>query len=777
MLYRIVILLCAFCPALANAYWDENWAFRTTVSVTETSATNLTNYQVLLTFSASDLHALYTWSADGRDLRILDSDDSTQLDYWIDSWDASTGTAKVWVRFPTLSAGAVRTIYLYYGNTSATAVMQAQPVFTYTGIKFHTRYNTTNTNSKAEAFSLFNAQSDNVTGYGCKFITDFTGISNHASFTNGSSINFIAYSQSYFYVDIAGTWYFRYGADFGYGGGLYVDGQTLEEQWYEDLWWDGSWPTYDGHHILYGSVYLSVGYHKLEIIGAENGNDGGITAQFCKPDGNCTNITKSNQQWQAFSTANIDIRSYACPVSEPVVSFGAHETRALDMALSAVAPAMWVVGAPRDLQLNLVNSGPQAASASTGLALTLGSQLVVDSISGSGWSCNGSSGSFSCSYDSAVAAGSSFSPLTLAIRAQSASVSSASYSAQLVTTQYDADATNNAVSATLAIRSLILPSGTACASPTAGLWTRFFNTQSNSFLYPYNAAQFQSMVDTFANETYLDGQTLRANVDGTGDPFDNRADEYYLTLFQGYLYVPSDGDWGLALDGDDATELWLDDVLRTGRYGGNSAGNFAQNWVSLGLAQGYHRFEFRHQEYQGQDSYYAYWRQGTSGTGAKIPGSAFVQCGGVFSLQLTATPTVVSDPLNGTSSPKSIPGAVIRYQVLAQNTGTLNSDSNTAELTQSVDATAELYIGDGSVSPVSFSDGSGNQSSGVTFTYPAGLSYSCDGGATYGCTPQTDGDGYASNVTGFRLQLDGSMKPQLGSLQPQFTYGYQVRLK
>ena len=777
MLLRSLLLIVFLLPALARAYWDEAWGFRTTVTVTETSGTTLTDYQVLLSISASDLHSQYDWSTDGRDLRILDGDDSSQLDYWIDSWDSSAQTAEIWVRFDSLTASADRTIYLYYGNDNAGAVTQAPPVFTYEGIKFHTRYNTVDVSSKAQAFSIFNAGNDNQSGYGCTFIDNFTGITNKSTFTNGSSTNFIAYSQSYFYVDTAGTWYLRYGADFGYGGGLYVDGVALEEQWNDDIWWAGSWPRRNSADILYGSISLSVGYHKLEIIGGEPGNDGGITAQFCKPGGNCTANNTNRQRWQAFSTANIDIRSYSCPISEPLVSFGAHETRAIDLALSASAPDMWVVGATRDLTLSLLNNGPAAASSGTALSVTLGSQLVVDSVTGSGWSCSGSAGSFSCSYSGVIASGSSFPALILAVRAQSNSVSSASYSADVVTSQYETNTANNSVSGTLTVRSLTLPAGTGCSSPDGGLWARFFDTTTSSVDYPDNATEYQQMVDTFANETYLDGQTLRDNVNGSGNPFDDRADEYYLTLMEGYLYIPSDGDWGLAVNGDDAIEILLNGVVSVSWYGGHGAATGATNGVTLGLARGYHRFEFRHQEFEGGDSYTAYWRQGTSGSYSIIPASNFVQCDGVFDLQLTPSLTIISDPINGTSSPKAIPGAVLEYSVLAENQGSLNSDTDTTVVTQAVADSADFYIGDGSSSPVSFTDGSGVQSSGVTFSYPGGLTLSCDNGATFTCAPTADGDGYTAGVTHFRLSLEGSMMPQLGTLQPQFTYQYRVRLK
>lgn len=316
----LCILLCCYC-APADAYWHCSWPYRTTVSVQENTGTTLTEYQVKLTITASNLNAAYNWTGNGYDLRVLDSDDNTQLDFWIESWNQTTKNAVIWVRFPSLSAAQKRDIYLYYGNLFATQLDNVPFTFTQSGIKYHTRRNTVNPNDLVTAQSLFNAANDSVAGYGCKFINNFTGINNTTQ--NGSDRNFIAYSETFFEVKAAeaGTWGIRYGADFGYGGGLYVDGQALEEDWLNNLWWNNSWANVD---VLQGSINLSAGYHKLEVIGAEDCCDGGITVQYQKPLGS----------WTTYSTANIDIRSRACPKIPPSVTFGAQATASCPAALA-----------------------------------------------------------------------------------------------------------------------------------------------------------------------------------------------------------------------------------------------------------------------------------------------------------------------------------------------------------------------------------------------------------------------------------------------------------
>ncbi len=306
------------------AYWSCAWPYRTTVTVQETSASNLSNYQVKLTLSGASLNGAYAWSEDGFDLRVVDSDDQTLMNYWVEDWDKTNQTATIWVLFDTLAASSSRDIYLYYGNGFADTLANVPFTFTEPGIKFHTRNTTTDPDSLSEAFSIFDAANDSTAGYGCTFITDFTGVNNSGTF--GANNNFTAYSETYFEVKAAetGTWGIRYGSDFGDGGGLYVDGITLEEDWLTDLWWQLNW----GHSdVLQGTINLTEGYHKLEVIGSEGCCDGGITVQFQKPGGS----------FITYNTTNIEIRSRACPVNEPTVSYGVQATATCPQAIANYA--------------------------------------------------------------------------------------------------------------------------------------------------------------------------------------------------------------------------------------------------------------------------------------------------------------------------------------------------------------------------------------------------------------------------------------------------------
>lgn len=96
----------------------------------------------------------------------------------------------------------------------------------------------------------------------------FGGISNYAF---ESTINFGVTAAQ------AGTWNFRTGVDFGYGGALFVDGVALNYNTH-DMWWANNYGTANGS--LQGAINLAAGNHIVKIYGLEGCCDGAMQAQF-----------------------------------------------------------------------------------------------------------------------------------------------------------------------------------------------------------------------------------------------------------------------------------------------------------------------------------------------------------------------------------------------------------------------------------------------------------------------------------------------------------------
>ncbi|MCX6354555.1 MAG: DUF2341 domain-containing protein, partial [Candidatus Aureabacteria bacterium] len=90
-------------------------------------ATSVANYQVKVTL-ISGTNFDYTklsFPATGADLRFAGSDGSTLQDYWIESWN-NGGSSTLWVK---VAASGTSTIYMYYGNPSASSTSSGTNTF------------------------------------------------------------------------------------------------------------------------------------------------------------------------------------------------------------------------------------------------------------------------------------------------------------------------------------------------------------------------------------------------------------------------------------------------------------------------------------------------------------------------------------------------------------------------------------------------------------------------------------------------------------------------
>ncbi|MEM4584643.1 MAG: DUF2341 domain-containing protein [Ignisphaera sp.] len=101
--------------------WLSGWLYRIPITITERSGNTLTDYQVLVTLDTVSLISQGKMRNDCGDIRFTDSDGITLLNYWIESGCNSANT-RIWVKVPNIPANSNKTIYLYYGNPSATSM-------------------------------------------------------------------------------------------------------------------------------------------------------------------------------------------------------------------------------------------------------------------------------------------------------------------------------------------------------------------------------------------------------------------------------------------------------------------------------------------------------------------------------------------------------------------------------------------------------------------------------------------------------------------------------
>jgi uncharacterized repeat protein (TIGR01451 family) len=136
-------------------------------------------------------------------------------------------------------------------------------------------------------------------------------------------------------------------------------------------------------------------------------------------------------------------------------------------------------------------------------------------------------------------------------------------------------------------------------------------------------------------------------------------------------------------------------------------------------------------------------------------------------LVVAKTSTVISDPVNGTTNPKLIPGAVVEYAITVTNVGNQTVSANTIVI---ADVLPTGFSYDGST-PVTFTNGA--TASGLNaFNAATMVSFSNQpgGGAPFTYTPAA---GYDPNVRGVRIAPTGTMAAATATTQPSFTIRFR----
>ena len=136
-----------------------------------------------------------------------------------------------------------------------------------------------------------------------------------------------------------------------------------------------------------------------------------------------------------------------------------------------------------------------------------------------------------------------------------------------------------------------------------------------------------------------------------------------------------------------------------------------------------------------------------------------VVCNPFADLSVTKVSTLISDPVNGTTNPKAIPGALVEYLITVANTGTAATDANSVVIWDQGPADAKLCLLTRPGGPVIWSDPGGT--SGLSYDFAAlgsasdDLEFSSNGGASWNYTPVADAAGCDPAITDFRLRPDG----------------------
>ncbi|RLI98552.1 MAG: hypothetical protein DRP08_08040 [Candidatus Aenigmatarchaeota archaeon] len=128
LIFGLIVISFFFLTSVASAWWNENWQYRREITVANTNNDVLTDYQVLVILNETNFNFSHA-SSNGSDIRFVDGDDSTELSYWIEEWNTSSQTAKIWVKVPHIPANSSVEIYIYYGNPTVASASDGSAVF------------------------------------------------------------------------------------------------------------------------------------------------------------------------------------------------------------------------------------------------------------------------------------------------------------------------------------------------------------------------------------------------------------------------------------------------------------------------------------------------------------------------------------------------------------------------------------------------------------------------------------------------------------------------
>lgn len=303
----IRIAAMAFALAVSGlpsaAAWDCLSAHRNLVTITSGASGH--DEEIRIDLNSSDFPAAYNFSSDGADVRVvLASDDSTAVDHIVTGWDALTRTGTVYIKLPSLAPASSSSVYIYYGDSSLSAQSNVDAVFPLPGLRLRSRESAVNPSNATAARNAFASADTDVSD---AVRASVSGLNNRALGGSNGDYGWCISAMIEVLPSTAGVWEFRYGADFGRGGHLYVRETELEQQWNDDLWWANNF--INTTETLEGSISLTPGWHRYEALGFEGCCDGRVAWQARAPGG----------PWQDLSTANFSMRATRCVVTTVTV--------------------------------------------------------------------------------------------------------------------------------------------------------------------------------------------------------------------------------------------------------------------------------------------------------------------------------------------------------------------------------------------------------------------------------------------------------------------------
>lgn len=110
--------------------WLSGWDYRREITIDNSgNANTLTNYQIEVNLTSDNMSFAHAMS-NGEDIRFTKSDGTTELDFWIKSYDSGNETATIWVEVDTITGSdSDVVIYMYYGKSGESSASSGSDTF------------------------------------------------------------------------------------------------------------------------------------------------------------------------------------------------------------------------------------------------------------------------------------------------------------------------------------------------------------------------------------------------------------------------------------------------------------------------------------------------------------------------------------------------------------------------------------------------------------------------------------------------------------------------
>ncbi len=176
----------------ASSWWNNSWANRIKITFNNTAQpANLVNFPVRVALNTSRV-TYGSFKANGDDIRFVDANNTTELDYEIENW-VTASTSNIWVEVPQIDASsATDFIYMYYNNPAAAAAATTTGVWDSNYVTVHHFGQTSGTYFDS---TRYDHDSDVITSVTRSETTTGT-IGYAAQFSGGNSTSYITIPDS-----------------------------------------------------------------------------------------------------------------------------------------------------------------------------------------------------------------------------------------------------------------------------------------------------------------------------------------------------------------------------------------------------------------------------------------------------------------------------------------------------------------------------------------------------------------------------------------------------